>query len=143
MPSPKLTLRWLLFSPVPSQTMFESLGSTVTAPREYAPYSSKSGVKVLPRFSVFHRLPAAAATYQTLGFFGSIATSDIRPDVSPGPIDRNATSLNVSAVMRSLCPLTPATAAAAPTASANTPRHTRSGGGISRSGRIEEFGVGI
>src|SRR6266542_2844700 len=74
-PSPKLTLRWLLFSPVPSQTTFESLGSTVTAPSEYAPYLSKTGVNVLPRFSVFHRLPVAAATYQTLGFFGSIATT--------------------------------------------------------------------
>src|SRR4051812_21806050 len=99
-PSPKLTLRWLLFSPVPSQTIFESCGSMVTAPSEYDPYVSNTGVKVLPRFSVFQRPPTAAATYQTLGFLGSTATSDIRPDVRPGPIDLNASSLNVSGVSR-------------------------------------------
>ena len=69
----------------------------MTAPSEYEPYSSKTGVNVLPRLSVFQRLPAAAATYQTLGFFGSIATSWMRPVVSPGPIERNAKSLNVLA----------------------------------------------
>src|SRR5688572_11357591 len=137
-PSPKLTLRWLLFSPVPSQTMFEFLGSTVTTPSEYEPCLSKTGVNVLPRFSVFHRLPADAATYQTLGFFGSIATSEMRPDVSPGPIERNATFLKVSAVMRSLWPLMPEMVVAAPRANANNPRHTRVVGVITRSGRIAE-----
>ncbi len=85
MPSPKATLRWLLFSPVPSQTTFESFGSTVTAPSEYEAWSSKIAVQVLPRFSVFQRLPEAAAMYQTLGFFGSTATSEMRPVVRLGP----------------------------------------------------------
>src|SRR4051812_45285431 len=102
MPSPKLTLRWLLFSPVPSQTILESRGSTATAPREYDPARSKIGVKVLPRLSVFHRPPTADATYQTLGFFGSTATSAIRPDVRPGPIERKEKSLNASLLSRSV-----------------------------------------
>ena len=112
----------MLFSPVPSQTMFESFGSTTTAPSEYDPPSSKIGVKVLPRFSVFHRLPAELATYQTLGFFGSTSMSEMRPDVRPGPIDLKVKSLNDSAVMRSLCPLMPI--AAAPAARTNRLRHT-------------------
>ncbi len=33
-PSPKETLRWLLFSPVPTQMTLESLGSIVMQPME-------------------------------------------------------------------------------------------------------------
>ena len=36
------------------------------------PPSSKIGVKVIPRLTVFHRPPKALTTYQTFGFFGSI-----------------------------------------------------------------------
>src|SRR6188768_2121387 len=96
MPSPKETLRWLLFSPVPSHTTFESFGSTVTAPSEYEAWSSKTAVHVLPRFSVFQRLPEAAAAYQTLGFFGSTATSEMRPVVRLGPRLRKAIGVNAS-----------------------------------------------
>src|SRR6478736_2267947 len=92
-PSPKLTLRWLLFSPVPSQTTFESLGSTVTAPSEYAPYLSKIGVKVLPRFSVFHRLPAAAAPTARANTprhtrAGAARRGELMPEIIPSAADR-------------------------------------------------------
>ena len=50
MPSPKWALRWLLFSPVPSQTTFESFGSIATQHRVKTPLSSKIGAKVMPRF---------------------------------------------------------------------------------------------
>src|SRR5262245_48476542 len=62
------------------------------------------GVQVLPRFSVFHRLPALAATYQTLRFLGSTSMSDNRPVVSVGPMLRKASPLNASELSRSLPP---------------------------------------
>src|SRR5829696_2207428 len=54
------------------------------------PPLSKIGVNVEPRFVVFHRPPNAAATYQVLGFFGSIATSCTRPVWMTGPMLRKA-----------------------------------------------------
>src|SRR5687767_6890807 len=83
-PSPKAALRWLVFSPVPSQTTFESFGSTTTQQSVNDPPSSKIGAKVMPRFSVFHSPPNALATYHTLGFLGSISTSATRPVARPG-----------------------------------------------------------
>src|SRR6188768_1579635 len=77
-PVPKCALRWLAFSPVPSQTTFESFGSTTTQQRLKAstsPDRGKIASKETPRFIVFHNPPNADATYQTLGFFGSISTS--------------------------------------------------------------------
>ena len=55
--------------------MFESFGSMATQQSVNEPPSSKIGVKVMPRFVVFHNPPNALATYQTFGFFGSICTS--------------------------------------------------------------------
>src|SRR5688572_17179195 len=55
------------------------------------------GVHVFPRFSVFQRLPAAAATYHTLGFLGSTAMSDTRPVVRLGPMLRNSIFRSASA----------------------------------------------
>ena len=49
-PSPKCALRWLLFSPVPSQTTFESFGSTTTQQSVKDAPSSKIGSNVMPRF---------------------------------------------------------------------------------------------
>ena len=46
MPSPKWALRWLLFSPVPSQRTFESLGSMAMQQRVKTPLLSKIGEKV-------------------------------------------------------------------------------------------------
>jgi hypothetical protein len=45
-------------------------------------------------------LPADAATYQTLGFLGSTATSEMRPVVRLGPTLRNAKGAIASAVSR-------------------------------------------
>ncbi len=44
----------------------------------------------MPRFTVFQTPPNAEATYQTLGFLGSISTSTMRPVVSVGPMLRSA-----------------------------------------------------
>src|SRR5437764_919881 len=71
-PSPKCALRWLLFSPVPSQRTLEFLGSMTMQQLLKAPPSSKIGVKVTPRLTVFQTPPKAAATYQVLVLFGSI-----------------------------------------------------------------------
>ncbi len=50
---------------------------------------SKSGVQVVPAFTVFHTPPEPTATYQVLGFVGSIAMSAMRPDMSAGPMARS------------------------------------------------------
>src|SRR6185436_11771780 len=97
-PSPKWALRWLWFSPVPSQTMLEFFGSTTTQHRLNAPPSSKIGVNVMPRFVVFHSPPKAAATYHVLGLLGSISMSATRPVTRPGPIDRTCMTFIASAV---------------------------------------------
>src|SRR5215203_3888700 len=118
MPSPNATLRWLLFSPVPSQTTLESFGSTFTAPSENDGYSSKIGAKVLPRFSVLNNPPDALATYHTFGFFGSISTSEMRPVVMSGPIDRSGRPLIVAGVIAD-GPCAPSAAQVAATATLN------------------------
>ena len=61
-PSPYPTLRWLLFSPVPTQTVFGFFGSRTTQPIEYDPSPSNTGVQVVPALVVFHTPPEAAAT---------------------------------------------------------------------------------
>ncbi len=93
MPSPKCALRWLLFSPVPSQRTFESFGSMATQQSVKTPLSSKIGENVMPRLVVFHRPPNADTTYQVFGFLGSISTSTMRPVVSDGPMLRSAMPL--------------------------------------------------
>ena len=60
------------------------------------------GVNVLPRFSVFHKPPDADATYHTLGFLGSMSTSETRPVVTLGPRLRNAIALNKSVLIPSV-----------------------------------------
>jgi hypothetical protein len=47
------------------------------------------GVNVRPALTDFQTPPAAVATYQTFLLVGSTATSEMRPEVSAGPIDRN------------------------------------------------------
>ena len=56
-----MALRGFEFSPVPSQTTLESLGSTTTQQRLNDPPESKTGVHVIPRFSDFHRPPTEVA----------------------------------------------------------------------------------
>ncbi|MBK7867661.1 MAG: hypothetical protein IPJ75_12175 [Ignavibacteriales bacterium] len=47
---------------------------------------SKTGLKVVPAFVVFHICPLETATKYSLLFFGSTAKSEILPEVSAGPI---------------------------------------------------------
>src|SRR5215213_10496602 len=58
-PSPYPTLRWLLFSPVPTHTTLGFLGSRTTQPIEYDPSLSKTGVQVTPALVVFQTPPEA------------------------------------------------------------------------------------
>ena len=101
-PSPNDTLRWLLFSPVPTQTMLWLLGSISTQPIENEPWLSKTGVNVVPLFTVFHTPPELTATNHSLWLSGLTAKSPIRPDRSAGPIERAfITEEKVDAEMRS------------------------------------------
>src|ERR1041385_307066 len=84
-PSPYPTLRWLLFSPVPTHTTRGFFGSTATVPIEYDACASNTGVQVVPAFTVFQTPPEWTATYQVLFSSGWIATSPIRPDGAAGP----------------------------------------------------------
>src|SRR3954471_9816305 len=97
MPSPKCALRWLWFSPVPSQRMLEFFGSMTMQQLLNAPYSSKIGVQDAPRLTVFQTLPKAAATYQTLELLGSILMSAMRPVTRPDAIERTVIGLSWSA----------------------------------------------
>src|SRR4029078_12572834 len=101
MPSPKCALRWLAFSPVPSQTTLEFFGSTTTQQSVKEPPLSKTGVKVVPRLLVFHRPPKAVATYQPSEFFEAMARSCTRPVAVAGPMLRNSRPFRTSAVRRS------------------------------------------
>src|SRR5262245_30204084 len=89
MPSPQPTLRWLLFSPLPTHTVSGRVGASVTTPMLAVPCSSKMGVNDVPAFVVFHTPPYAVATYHVLLSRGCTAKSVMRPDVFAGPIDRN------------------------------------------------------
>src|SRR5678816_3408057 len=89
MPSPYATTRCALFSPEPTQITLGFFGSIVMAPVENDPSPSKIGVNDRPALTDFHTPPAAVATYQIFLLVGSTATSEMRPDVSAGPIDRN------------------------------------------------------
>ena len=62
MPSPNPTLRWLPFSPVPTQSTSGLVGSSVRHPMEYDPWESNTGVQVMPAFTVFQTPPEATAT---------------------------------------------------------------------------------
>ena len=72
----------------PNHRTLEYLGSMTTQQLLNAPPSSKIGVNVTPRLTVFHKPPNADATYQTLVLFGSIRMSAMRPVTRPGPIER-------------------------------------------------------
>lgn len=56
-PSPQPTLRCELFSPVPTQTVIGSRGSSTTQPMLEVPCASKMGEKVVPAFVVFQTPP--------------------------------------------------------------------------------------
>src|SRR5688500_20052198 len=77
--------------------MFELFGSTTTQQRLNAGPSSRMGMNVTPRLTVFHNPPNAAATYHTFGSFGSISMSAMRPVTRPGPSERTGTPFITSA----------------------------------------------
>src|SRR5689334_11481883 len=47
------------------------------------------GVKLMPALVVFHSPPDAVATYHVLLSVGCTAMSRMRPEITPGPIERN------------------------------------------------------
>src|SRR5262245_5510545 len=94
-PLPYDTLRWLLFSPVPTQTVSGFFGSSAIAPIEYEASRSKTDVQVIPSFTVFQTPPEADATKKWEGLFGSTANPMTRPDVNAGPSERNLKLLKV------------------------------------------------
>src|SRR5262249_12084000 len=59
-----------------------------TQPMEYEPWPSKTGRQVVPAFSVSQTPPDAAATNQREGRRGSTASEEMRPEYSPGPMER-------------------------------------------------------
>ena len=85
---------------MPTQTTSGFFGSTVTQPIEYEPCWSKTGVKVLPAFTVFHTPPEATATYQVAGWAGWTARSMTRPEFTAGPISRSSSPVKVSGFSR-------------------------------------------
>src|SRR5581483_355671 len=100
-PLPYDTLRWLLFSPVPTQTVKGFFGSSAMQPIEYEPSRSNTGVHVVPLLTVFQTPPEALATKWCEGLFGSTANPITRPEVNAGPIDRKRKPLNVGVDMGS------------------------------------------
>ena len=61
-PMPAWELRKMLCSPVPTQTMFGSDGARAMSPTAAVAMFSKTGVQVVPSFSVFQTPPEAEAT---------------------------------------------------------------------------------
>src|SRR5882672_2283459 len=94
-PLPYETLRWLLFSPVPTHTVRGFLGSRAMQPIEYDPSRSNTGVHVAPLLTVFQTPPDADATKYRAELFGSTAKPITRPEVKAGPMERNLNPLKV------------------------------------------------
>jgi len=57
----------------------------VTAPMEYEPSPSNTGVQDVPLFSVRHTPPEATPTKYRARFLGSTASEEIRPETNAGP----------------------------------------------------------
>ncbi len=85
-----------MFSPEPAQTVCGFFASHVTQPQEYEPASSATGVQVVPEFSVRQSPPEATAITQVARSVGWTVMSATRPDISAGPIPRQARPAKVS-----------------------------------------------
>ena len=70
----------------------------MTQPIEYEPWSSKTGVHVVPALTVFHTPPLPTPTYQTLLSVGWMTMSAMRPDMKAGPTLRISSPLNVASL---------------------------------------------
>src|ERR1044071_6215448 len=101
-PSPNPTLRWLLFSPVPTHTISGFFGSTATVPIEYEGCASNTGVHVVPALTVFQTPPEWTATYQVLLLESGTATSPILPEGAAGPMLRSRSPANTEERRRSV-----------------------------------------
>src|SRR5437588_11244865 len=75
-------------SPVPTQSISESLGAIATAPIDCTGCVSKPESNVTPLSPVLNKPPVESPTKKTAGLRGSIAMSDTRPPIAAGPIDR-------------------------------------------------------
>jgi hypothetical protein len=64
---------------------------------EYEPSPSKTGVQVVPAFSVFHTPPEATATKKRCRLPGVTANSTTRPELMAGPMLRNFRADSVDA----------------------------------------------
>src|SRR5215467_3283251 len=90
MPSPIDTLLRVHDSPVPTQTFFEFLGSSATAPIDCTDCSSNTGRYRVPLSSDFQTPPLAAPTNSVTLPDGSRAPAmdEIRPLIAAEPILR-------------------------------------------------------
>src|SRR5438105_10699198 len=81
-------------SPVPTQSISESLGAIATAPIDCTGCLSKTESKVTPLSPVLNKPPVESPTKNTAGLRGSIARSETRPPIAAGPIDLALKFLN-------------------------------------------------
>src|SRR5215831_7022639 len=90
MPSPIDTLLRVHDSPVPTQTFFEFLGSSATAPIDWTRCSSNTGRYRVPLSSDFQTPPLAAPTKSVILPDASRvpAMAEIRPLIAAEPILR-------------------------------------------------------
>src|SRR4051812_45635933 len=96
MPSPTDVLLRTHGSPVPTHTVFGSVGSMRTSPMHWV-YLSNTGLNVIAPSIDFHKPPPAAPTYTVVRSptcTPSIAA--MRPDITAGPIARGSRPANVS-----------------------------------------------
>src|SRR5438128_11873449 len=90
MPSPIETLLRVHDSPVPTQTFFDSFGSSAIAPIDCTPCSSNTGRYRVPLSSDFQTPPLAAPTNNVILPDGSRvpAMAEMRPLIAAEPILR-------------------------------------------------------
>ena len=88
MPLPTPALLRGFPSPVPAQTMSGLGWKTAMAPMLPTGWSSKTGRQASPPSSDFHTPPLAEPTKMTLRFESTTSTSDTRPLIPAGPMER-------------------------------------------------------
>src|SRR5207249_4609642 len=86
----------LFGSPVPAQTICVSEGAIASTPTDATRLSSNRGRQVMPLFMDFQIPPAAAAMKNVFEGDGIPTTSERRPLLSAGPIDRQRKPATVS-----------------------------------------------
>src|ERR1051325_1250120 len=89
MPSPIETEFRIQLSPVPTHTIFGSLGSIAIAPIDWTSCLSNFGANVVPPFVDFHTPPLAAPTYTVRRSPSCTAAIEVtRPDIAADPMFR-------------------------------------------------------